>query len=117
MIKYYNAYGKVSLTNDYFEALVGNAATSCYGVTGMATANTGDSVKSFLFSAPQQDKGVLVREENGELIIDLHIKVTYGVSIQAITQSITNKVRYTIEKATGLKVRKINVYIDDIVAI
>jgi uncharacterized alkaline shock family protein YloU len=42
----------------------------------------------------------------------LHISVSYGVNISAIVESIVNKVRYTVEEATDLKVSKVNVYID-----
>ncbi len=49
---------------------------------------------------------------NGELIIELHISVSYGVNINTIVESIVNKVRYTVEEATDLKVSKVNVYID-----
>lgn len=118
MIKYYNALGQVCLTNDYFAALVGTAAASCYGVAGMSTSGAADSMKSMVFSeSARQDKGVLVTEENDQLVIELHIKVTYGVNVAAIVRSITHKVKYTVEDATGLKVYKINVFIDDIVAV
>ena len=42
----------------------------------------------------------------GRLSIELHIVVTYGVNIAAIVKSIVNKVRYTVEEATGLEVEK-----------
>ena len=61
------------------------------------------------------EKGVRVTEEDGQLAIELHIKVTYGVNIAAIVRSITHKVRYAVEDATALKVRRINVCVDDIV--
>ena len=51
---------------------------------------------------------------NGELIIELHISVSYGVNIAAIADSITNKVRYTVESVTDLKVSKVNVFVDAI---
>ena len=35
------------------------------------------------------------------------------MNISAIAQSIVNKVRYTIEEATGLTVKKVNVYVDE----
>ena len=58
------------------------------------------------------DQGVTVRSVNDDLIIELHISVSYGVNISAIVESIVNKVRYTVEEATDLKVSKVNVYID-----
>ena len=116
MIKFYTPLGKISLTNEYFASLVGNAVTSCYGVAGMNCAGAADSVRTLVFGSNIPEKGVVVSEHNGELVIDLHIKVLYGLNIAAIVQSITNKVRYVVEDATNLKVHKINVSVDDIVA-
>ena len=42
----------------------------------------------------------------------MHIAVSYGVNINAIVDSIVNKVRYTVEEATELRVSKVNVYVD-----
>ena len=49
------------------------------------------------------------------LVIELHIKVTFGLNIAAIVRSITHKVKYAVEDATGLKVQRIDVCVDDIV--
>ncbi len=38
--------------------------------------------------------------------------MTYGVNIAAIVKSIVNKVRYTVEEATGLEVEKVDVFVD-----
>ena len=54
-------------------------------------------------------------EEDGRLVIELHIKVTFGLNIAAIVRSITHKVKYAVEDATGLKVQRIDVCVDDIV--
>ena len=55
-----------------------------------------------------------MRSENDKLIVDLHITVIYGMNIAAISRSIVNKVRYVIEQATGLDVKKVNVFVDDL---
>ena len=57
------------------------------------------------------DQGVVVKSINGALVIDLYIAVSYGVNINAISDSIMNKVRYTVEEVTSLKVSKVNVHI------
>ena len=36
MINFYNTFGKVSMTGEYFAGLVSAAASSCYGVADMA---------------------------------------------------------------------------------
>ena len=116
MINFYNTFGKVSMTGDYFAGLVSAAASSCYGVADMATSGASDTVKGMIFGSDFPDKGVRVTEDGGKLVIELHIKVTYGLNISAIVKSITHKVKYVVEDATGLQVIKINVSVDDIVS-
>ena len=71
--------------------------------------------KTIVLGTNYPDKGVRVTEEDGKLVIELHIKVTYGLNIAAIVRSITHKVKYAVEDATTLKVERIDVYVDDIV--
>ena len=68
MIKFYNPLGKVCMTSDYFAGLVGAAAQSCYGVCGMATGGTSDSLKTIVLGTNYPDKGVRVTEEDGKLV-------------------------------------------------
>lgn len=117
MIKLENPNGYIEITNNFFANLVGRAAQSCFGVTGMVESNPYRSLKNAIkhrVSGDNADQGVFVKSVNGELIIDLHISVSYGVNISAIVESIVNKVRYTVEEATDLKVSKVNIYIDDL---
>lgn len=116
MIKVYNTMGRINLTNDYFAGLVSAAAKSCFGVAGMATGpRARDNLKDLVLGSDFPDKGVLVTENDGQLEIELHIKMTYGLNIATMTQSITHKVKYAVEEATGLRVRRIDVCVDDIV--
>lgn len=115
MIKFENPNGYIEITNNYFEKLVGQVAQSCFGVTGMVNSGPMQSLKSIIVGKTDKDdynRGVSVKSINGSLVIDLHIAVSYGVNINAISSSITNKVRYSVETVTDLKVSKINVYVD-----
>ena len=60
------------------------------------------------------NQGVTIKSVNGALVVDLSIAVSYGVNISAIADSIVNKVRYTIESTTDLKVSEVNVHIEGI---
>lgn len=115
MIKFENPNGYIEITNAYFANLVGRAAQSCFGVTGMVNASPYESIVSAIKHKASWDnssQGVCVKSVNGSLNIDLHISVSYGVNITAIVDSIINKVRYTVEEATDLKVSSVNVYVD-----
>ena len=114
MVSFYNTYGKVNMTTSYFAGLVSAAAQSGFGVAGLAERGPSDSFKS-LIHKDFPEKGVRVTEEDGQLVIELHIKVTYGLNIAAAVKSITHKVKYVVEEATGLEVKKIKVSVDDVV--
>ena len=115
MITFYNKLGKVSMGSGYFAELVATAVKSGFGVAGMATRGAGDEMKS-LWRKDFPEKGVRVTEEDGQLIIELHIKVTYGLNIAEAVRSVSHKVKYVVEEATGLKVKSIRVSVDDVVA-
>ena len=121
MIKYENQNGYIEITNSYFAKLVGNAAQSCFGVTRMVNSNPVQSIKSAIINRVERaseldnsNQGVVIKSVNGALVVDLSIAVYYGVNINAIADSIVNKVRYTIESATDLKVSEVNVHIEGI---
>lgn len=61
-------------------------------------------------------RGVKVSVKNSRLCIDLHIVVTYGTNLPAISQSIIREVRYTVENTTGFSVSEINVFVDGVTA-
>lgn len=113
MIKFENHLGTTELGRRYFSDLIGHTVTSCFGVAGMSSSGATQNIRGFLFrNRSYIDQGVGIEESGGELIIDLHITVSYGVNIQAVVDSVKNKVSYTVKEATGLNVKKINVFID-----
>ena len=120
MIKYENPNGYIEITNNYFSRLVGNAAQSCFGVTRMVNANPVQTIRSAIKSRVDgvdldtSNQGVTIKSVNGSLVVDLSIAVSYGVNINAIADSIVNKVRYTIESTTDLKVSEVNVHVEGI---
>lgn len=115
MITTYLPLGSVRFSNDYFAALVGEAAKSCYGVAGMVTGSVEDSLKALVLGSDFPEKGVRVTGQDGRLFIELHIAVSYGVNVSTAAQSISHRVRDEVEAATGLKVARVTVAVDDII--
>ncbi len=114
MVRVDNHLGTIELTRGYLTTLIGHTVTSCFGVVRMNPAGASQGMKTNLLKSEGLDNGVKIRfaKDSDKIIIDLHISVTYGINVSAITDSIVNKVRYVVEKETGITVRKINVYVD-----
>ena len=116
MIKIDNSIGKISITDEVFTNLAGDAATSCFGVKGMvACAKEGGPWQ--LLRRESMSKGVRVHNEpDGSVSLELHIGVDFGVPISTIVSSIINEVSYKLEKSTGVPLKSIDVYVDAIIA-
>ena len=118
MIKIDNHLGTIEMKTSYLTSLIGHTVTNCFGVVRMNPASAYQGAKSNILKKNTIDNGVIVRIPKGsdKLVIDLHISVTYGINVAAIVDSIINKVRYVVEKETGVTVKKINVYVDSMEA-
>ncbi len=114
MIQMETSLGTIEISQEYFRHLIGQTAASCYGVTGMVTSGARQGWRAMVTRRQHVDDGVKVSGVGGKLVIDLHIEVLYGMNIAAIAQSIVHKVRYVVEQATGLTVKKVNVFVDAI---
>ena len=59
-------------------------------------------------------RGLNVSLEDNELTIDFHVIVSYGVSILAVYNNLTDSVKYHVEEFTGIRVKKINMYVEGV---
>ena len=59
-------------------------------------------------------RGINVSLEDNELTIDFHVIVSYGVSILAVYNNLTDSVKYHVEEFTGIRVKKINMYVEGV---
>ena len=117
MVNYENALGTIEISEEYFSQLLGSVVPTCFGVAGMANNGFSQQIRSFFHKTKfYLDRGVNVVRELDGLVVELHIVVTYGVNISVVVQSIVNKVRYTVEDATGLTVKTVNVYVDSMIS-
>ena len=106
--------GDVSFSAEYFSTLVGEATKQCYGVAAMAPRDLTDRVRSAVRGVVTS--GAQGSAEEGRLVIELHIAVSYGLNISTAARSISHRVKDEVEQATGLKVARVVVSVDDVVA-
>lgn len=113
MIQLETANGTIDISQHYFTTLIGHTVNQCFGVVGMATAGKAQTLRNMLPYAREIERGVRVRAIGKRLVIDLHIIASYGMNLNAICKSIAHEVKYTVEEATGLRVARVNVYVDE----
>lgn len=115
MVNIANEKGTISITSDVFTNIAGMAATSCFGVKGMA-GRSKDNGALQLLRRESMSRGVETHfNDDGSLSLELHIGVDSGVNISAVCRSIIKEVRYKVANATGVPVKSVDVFVDTII--
>lgn len=105
--------GRITLSEDVIATLAGVAATECYGIVGMAGTRIKDGIAEML-GRENLARGVEVHMDDDTVEIQLYIVVGYGTRISEIGRNVTDKVRYVVESATGLKVSSVRIHVQGV---
>jgi len=105
--------GEVLIDNDVLAKYAGSSAIECFGVVGMASISVKDGLVKLL-KRESLSHGVNITVEDNKIIIDLHIIVSYGVSISAVAENLISNVKYKVEEFTGMEVVKINIFVEGV---
>ncbi len=108
-----NELGNLYISEDLLANIAGLAAMECYGIVGMATKKGKDGIVELL-KREHLSKGVKVIENQGKLTIDLYVIIEFGIKISVVAENVIDKVKYTVEHLTGLRVEKVNVNVESV---
>ncbi|MBQ7725596.1 MAG: Asp23/Gls24 family envelope stress response protein [Clostridia bacterium] len=114
MIAYQTMLGKISISETYLSKLIGHEVTNCFGVVGMVPSTGKQKLFNKFSKEATPDTGIRVTGNADSITVELHIVVTYGMNINAIAASITEKVKYVVMEATDIPVSRVTVKIDGI---
>jgi uncharacterized alkaline shock family protein YloU len=106
-------YGRVIIDSDVIKTYAGSVAVSCFGIVGMAAVNMKDGLVRLL-KRDYLNHGIDVVIEDNKITIDFHVIIAYGVSIEAISDTLISTVKYQVEEFTGLKIEKINIFVEGV---
>ncbi|MFC6208021.1 MULTISPECIES: Asp23/Gls24 family envelope stress response protein [Levilactobacillus] len=113
-VKIKTQYGTIDITNEVIATVVGGAATDNYGVVGMASKNQiRDNVNDIL-RRENYARGVVVRQEENGVAIDVFIIVSYGTKISEVSRNVQSKVKYNLETMLGVNANSVNVIVQGV---
>ncbi|KSU62475.1 hypothetical protein AS034_10170 [[Bacillus] enclensis] len=107
-------YGQIDITNDVIAMIAGGAAVDCYGIVGMASKNQIKDGFTDILRKENFTRGVIVRQDQEEVHIDMYIIVSYGTKISEIAHNVQSKVKYTLDKTVGLAVDSVNIFVQGV---
>ena len=109
-----NSYGAILIDENVIAKYAGTTAVECFGIVGMAAISMTDGIFKLL-KKENITKGIDVEiDEDSSITIDFHVIVSYGINISSVTDNLVENVKYKVEEFTGLKVSKINVFVEGV---
>lgn len=104
-----SSLGRITISSDAIAQIVAETALECYGVVGMK-----GSLRGRLAQGRGRPRGIEIGREGGEVTVDVHVVVEYGLNLAEVASSVRNRVTYEVERLTGLAVRAVEVHVDDV---
>ncbi|WP_257350136.1 Asp23/Gls24 family envelope stress response protein [Pseudalkalibacillus decolorationis] len=107
-------YGEIDISNDVIATIAGGAAIDCYGIIGMASQKQIKDGITELLGKDNFSRGIVVRQEEDEVHIDMYIIVSYGTKISEVAHNVQTKVKYTLDQMLGLSVDSVNIFVQGV---
>jgi uncharacterized alkaline shock family protein YloU len=104
-----NQLGNIYVSPRAIATIASQSTIESYGVVGLAAKNLAEGLAQVLVKDPSL--GVEVKFDEDSLQIDLYIIVEYGVRIKSVANSVQDNVRYSVEKAIGTPVNRVDVHV------
>lgn len=107
-------YGNINISIDAIASLAGGVVSECYGVVGMASQKFVKDGIAELLKKENYAKGVVVRQKDNDLELDLYVIVSHGIKISEVVHEVQVRVKYMLEKSLELQFTQVNVYVQDV---
>lgn len=105
--------GRIEVNNTVVASIVRLAALKVKGVCGVG-AGFVDNIADAIFTKRETDRGVKVFNEDGGYALELRIVVAFGVEIARVAYQVQMTVREQVEKMTGNRVKRVDVFIEGV---
>ena len=106
--------GTITISPEAVAQIVGRVAAECYGVVGMAVRGPARERVTQLLPKGRPGRGIIVRNVDGAVALDLHVVVAYGLNLAEVAATVRSQVTYEVERLTGLTVASVGVHIQDV---
>ncbi|MCR2820763.1 Asp23/Gls24 family envelope stress response protein [Lederbergia panacisoli] len=107
-------FGQIDISNDVIATIAGGAAVDCYGIVGMASKNQIKDGLTDILRKENFTRGIIIRQEDQALHIDMYIIVSYGTKISEVAHNVQSKVKYTLEQTIGISADTVNIFVQGV---
>ncbi len=101
--------GRVTISRRAIATIAYQAARQSYGVVGLTSKNLMEGITQVIVKDPSH--GIEVKYDDQTISIDIYVIIEYGTRITSVASSVSNTIKFKVEKALGMPVDKVNVHV------
>jgi len=101
--------GRVTISPRAIATIAYQATRQSYGVVGLTSKNLMEGITQVIVKDPTH--GIEVKYDGQKISIDLYVIIEYGTRIKSVASSVSNTVKFNVEKALGMPVERVNVHV------
>lgn len=101
--------GRVTVSPRAIATIAYQAARQSYGVVGLTSKNLMEGITQVIVKDPTH--GIEVKHDDQKITIDIYVIIEYGTRIKAVATSVSNTIKFNVEKALGMPVDRVNVHV------
>jgi len=101
--------GRVTISPRAIATIAYQAARQSYGVVGLTSKNLMEGITQVIVKDPTH--GVEVKYDDQKISIDIYVIIEYGTRIKSVASSVSNTIKFNVEKALGMPVEEVNVHV------
>lgn len=106
--------GTIEITNEVISTVVGSSTTDIYGIVGMASKNQIRDNLNGILGRENYSKGVVIRQEDNGVMIDVYTIVSYGTKISEVARNVQETVKYNLSTYLGITANSVNVFVQGV---
>ena len=104
--------GSINIAEDVIAGMVRAAVAEVDGVAGLS--NTAGAEIAELIGIKTLSKGVKVQFDDGKIVVDVIITVSYGSNVVNVARAVQDKVMTAVQATTGIDQAEVNVHVTGI---
>lgn len=104
--------GSIHVSPKAIATIAYHTARLSYGVVGLAPKNFVNGLTNAVVKDPTH--GIEVHYDGQHINIDIYIVVEYGTRIKTVALSVSETVRFQVEKALGMPLNEVNVHVQNL---
>ena len=101
--------GSIQITPRAIASIAYHATLQSYGVVGLTSKNLVNGLTQVIVKDPTH--GIEVKYDGQKIAIDIYVIIEYGTRIKSVASSVSNTVKFNVEKALGMPVEMVNVHV------